>query len=63
MEVELAPKVTVPIGNTAFDVHFQLSVESLKEEVDPKAQLIHRLSKFFEYNRTFEPGQHFRPRR
>ena len=47
MEIELAPKVTVPIGNTAFDVHFQLSVESLKEEADPKAQLIHRLSKFF----------------
>lgn len=30
MEVELAPKVTIPIGNTAFDVQFQLSAESLK---------------------------------
>jgi hypothetical protein len=63
MEVELGPQVTIPIGNTAFDVHFQLSVESLKEEADPKAQLINRLNKFFEYNKTIEPGKHFVPRR
>jgi hypothetical protein len=57
MEVEIAPKVTIPIGNTAFDVQFQLSAESLKEEPDAKSQLLRRLNKFFEYNRTIEPGK------
>lgn len=57
MEVEVAQKVAIPIGNTAFDVQFQLSAESLKDEPDAKCQLLRRLNKFFEYNKTIEPGK------
>lgn len=63
MDIE-APKIPLPTGNTAFDVQFQLSAESLREEPDAYAQLFRRMSKFFEYNRVIQPGkEHFIPRK
>lgn len=46
MEIEV-PKLPLSTGNTAFDVQFQLSAESLREEPDAHAQLFRRMSKFF----------------
>lgn len=47
MQVEVPPQIAIPAGNTAFDLQFQLSAEALKEEPDPKTQLLKRLNKFF----------------
>lgn len=63
MDVEM-PKLPLPTGNTAFDVQFHLSAESLREDPDAYAKLFHRISKFFEYSRVIQPGkEHFRPRK
>ena len=50
-------------GNTYFDIQVSICKETNFEE-DAEEKLIHRLSKFFEYNRQIEPGrEYFCPRK